>query len=71
LGGAAYAQAFNAVFPRLAAERRVPFDPFFLEGVAGDPALNQPDGLHPTAAGVAIIVARLLPLVQKLVAGAV
>ncbi len=40
--------------------------PFFLEGVAGDPKLNQSDGLHPTAAGVAVIVARILPSVEAL-----
>ena len=40
--------------------------PFFLDGVAGDPKLNQPDGLHPTAAGVAVIVARILPAVETL-----
>ena len=40
--------------------------PFFLEGVAGDPKLNQPDGLHPTAAGVKVIVGRILPSVEAL-----
>ena len=42
--------------------------PFFLEGVATDPALNQGDGLHPTAAGVDVIVARILPKVEELIA---
>ncbi len=40
--------------------------PFFLEGVAGDPALNQPDGIHPNPAGVAIIIERILPMVETL-----
>lgn len=61
--GPTYAAAFDAVFPRLAARRNVPFYPFFLDGVAAEPALNQSDGIHPNAAGVAAIVARMLPLV--------
>jgi acyl-CoA thioesterase-1 len=40
--------------------------PFFLEGVAGDPKLNQPDGLHPRAEGVEVIVERMLPAVEGL-----
>ena len=44
--------------------------PFFLDGVAADPKLNQPDGLHPTAAGVAVIVANILPAVEQLAAAA-
>ncbi len=42
--------------------------PFFLDGVATDPKLNQRDGLHPTAAGVDVIVAKMLPAVERLVA---
>ena len=42
--------------------------PFFLDGVATDPKLNQRDGLHPTAAGVDVIVAHILPAVERLVA---
>jgi acyl-CoA thioesterase-1 len=38
--------------------------PFFLDGIAGDASLNLPDGLHPTARGVAIIVERILPSVE-------
>ena len=69
--GADYARAFNAVFADVAktyAARNVSFYPFFLDGVVADPKLNQPDGLHPTAAGVDIIVARILPKVEDLVA---
>lgn len=65
--GADYAAAFHAVFDRLARRPGLLYDPFFLAGVAGDPALNQADGIHPTARGVAIIVARLLPLVERLI----
>ena len=48
--------------------RAVVFYPFFLDGVAADNALNQRDGLHPTAAGVDVIVARILPKVEELIA---
>ncbi len=65
--GADYAGAFTAAFTRLGARPGVIFDPFFLAGIAGDPALNQPDGIHPTAEGVRRIVARLLPSVEALI----
>ncbi|MDF2765918.1 MAG: Arylesterase, partial [Rhodospirillales bacterium] len=45
----------------LAAKYAVPLYPFFLEGVATDPKLNLPDGLHPNDAGVREIVRRILP----------
>jgi acyl-CoA thioesterase-1 len=66
--GAEYGAEFDAVYPRLAAKHGVLFDPFFLEGVAARPELNQDDGIHPNAAGVAVIVERMLPLVLKLAA---
>ena len=66
--GPDYGKAFRAVFDRLGQRADVIYDPFFLEGVAGNPALNQPDGIHPNAAGVRVIVARLLPLVERLLA---
>jgi acyl-CoA thioesterase I len=62
--GAEYGRAFEAVFRRLAEKHRVPLYPFFLEGVAGDPMLNLPDGIHPTAAGIEKIVAGILPMVE-------
>ncbi len=64
--GPEYAQAFKAVFDRLSHRPGLLFDPFFLAGVAEDPALNQADGLHPNPEGVRRIVTRLLPLVEKL-----
>jgi acyl-CoA thioesterase-1 len=64
--GPEYGAAFRAAFARLGARPGVIFDPFFLEGVAGDPALNQADGIHPNPEGVRRIVARLLPLVERL-----
>ena len=67
--GADYEAAFHAVYERLAAKHRVAFYPFFLEGVAMEPALNQDDGIHPNAAGVAEIVRRILPHVVAVIAG--
>lgn len=66
--GADYDQAFRGVFDRLGARNDVIYDPFFLAGVAGNPALHQADGLHPNADGVRVIVARMLPLVERLIA---
>jgi acyl-CoA thioesterase-1 len=61
--GAAYGKAFAKVYKDLAERHDVPLYPFFLEGVAGDRLLNQPDGIHPTAEGVEIIVTRIVPTV--------
>lgn len=66
--GREYGEDFRAVFQDLAAEYDVVFYPFFLDGVAGDLSLNQPDGIHPNRAGVDIIVERILPYVEELVA---
>ena len=68
--GPDYQAAFRAAFDRLGQRRGLLYDPFFLEGVAAVPELNQPDRLHPTAEGVRRIVGRLLPLVQQLITGA-
>lgn len=68
--GADYAAEFDAVFPRLAEEHDVAFYPFFLEGVALQPDLNQPDGLHPNGAGVAVIVETILPALRPLIEAA-
>jgi acyl-CoA thioesterase-1 len=66
--GPDYAAAFRALFDRLGARPGVLYDPFFLQDVATVPELNQPDRLHPNADGVKLIVSRLLPLVEKLLA---
>jgi acyl-CoA thioesterase-1 len=66
--GSEYSRAFNRIYPELAAAHDLVFDPFFLDGIAGNAALNQGDGLHPTASGVAAIVARILPKVETLIA---
>lgn len=62
--GRAYGEAFNAVFPRLAEKHGVALYPFFLDGVAAERDLNQPDGIHPNPTGVAVIVERILPAVE-------
>lgn len=64
--GPTYERAFKAVFERLGRRPGVLFDAFFLEGVAEDPRYTLPDREHPNAAGVRLIVKRLLPLVMKL-----
>jgi acyl-CoA thioesterase-1 len=66
--GADYARAFDAIYPALASTHPVVFYPFFLEGVATDPKLNQRDGMHPNAAGVDVIVTRIMPQVEELIA---
>ncbi|HEX3346923.1 MAG TPA: arylesterase [Acetobacteraceae bacterium] len=68
--GADYSQAFRDVFDALGKRPGVIYDPFFLENVAANPALNQADGIHPNAQGVRIIVARMLPEVERLLRGA-
>ena len=68
--GPDYEAAYRAVFDRLGKRPGVLYDPFFLEGVATKAELNQADGMHPNPAGVKLIVARLLPLVEKLLAEA-
>lgn len=65
--GRDYGDEFNPIFAELAEREGLVFYPFFLEGVAADPALNLGDGIHPTAEGVAIIVESILPEVEKLI----
>jgi acyl-CoA thioesterase I len=66
--GADFVQTFESIFPGLAAKYAAPLYPFFLDGVAGDRGLLQRDGLHPNAAGVEVIVTRILPKVEELIA---
>ena len=68
--GADYQARFDAIYPDLANRFGVALYPFFLDGVAADPKLNQKDGLHPTREGVEKIVAHILPAVEALLAGA-
>ena len=69
--GKDYGIEFNSIYPDLAQKYDSVYDPFFLQGVAADPALNQKDGIHPNADGVAIIVKRMTPKVIELLARAI
>jgi acyl-CoA thioesterase-1 len=68
--GRDYADAFDGIYAGLAARHDVLLYPFFLDGVAAAPALNQADGIHPNADGVDIIVGRITPSVEHLIARA-
>jgi acyl-CoA thioesterase-1 len=63
--GRTYGEAFAGVFLAVAERHAVPLYPFFLDGVAADPELTQGDGIHPTAAGIRVIVERILPTVTE------
>lgn len=62
--GSEYAARFNSIYPDLEKSFGVALYPFFLDGVAADAKLNQADGIHPTSAGVDIIVSRIMPTVE-------
>lgn len=66
--GRDYQAAYERAFARLKDRFDVLFYPFFLEGVAAEPALNQADGIHPNARGVQVVVERILPYVERLLA---
>ncbi len=68
--GARYGDAFRAVFDRLGKRPGLIYDPFFLQGAALHESLEQADHIHPDAAGVRVIVARLMPDVRALIADA-
>jgi acyl-CoA thioesterase-1 len=61
--GPDYTRAFKTIYPRIAQQHRIILIPFFLEGVAGRDHLNQPDKIHPTAAGYTRIVDTIFPFV--------
>jgi acyl-CoA thioesterase-1 len=65
--GPDYAAAFDAIYPRLAEKHGAILYPFFLDGVAAQPSLNQADGIHPNGKGVDIIVERIMPSVEGLI----
>jgi len=62
--GPGYRDQFDRIFPDLAARHGLALYPFFLDGVAGRRDLNLNDGIHPTAAGIKVIVDRILPTVE-------
>jgi acyl-CoA thioesterase-1 len=66
--GPDFAKAFDPIYPELAAAHDVLLYPFILDGVQGVPSLNLPDGMHPTAAGVDVMVKNMLPKAEELVA---
>jgi len=66
--GIDYANGFETIYREIAAKYDVLLYPFFLDGVAADATLNQRDGLHPTAAGIDVIVAGILPKIEELLA---
>lgn len=66
--GPDYVQKFDSLYPDIAKKHDLVLYPFFLDGVAGERSLNLPDGLHPTAKGIEIIVARILPTVESFLA---
>jgi acyl-CoA thioesterase I len=65
--GEEYKRAFDGIFPELARVHHLPLYPFFLEGVAMKPEFNQPDGLHPNARGVAVLVEKIAPVLAGLI----
>ena len=66
--GPDYVQKFDSLYPDIAKKYDLVLYPFFLDGVAGERALNLPDGMHPTAKGIEIIVERILPSVESFLA---
>ena len=63
--GPDYVKRFDANYGEIAKAYDIPLYPFFLEGIAGNPKLNLPDGIHPTREGVAIIVKTMLPKIES------
>jgi acyl-CoA thioesterase I len=66
--GPDYIQKFDGLYQDIANRHGLVLYPFFLDGVAGERSLNLQDGIHPTAKGVEIVVARILPTVEKFLA---
>lgn len=64
--GKAYVSSFDQVFPRLASDEKVSLVPFLLEHVAGDPALNQEDGIHPNEKGSRLVAENVLKYLEPL-----
>ena len=64
--GKEYEADFRSIYPDLAQKYGIGLYPFFLDGVAAQPDLNQPDGIHPIEKGVEVIVERIMPSVRRL-----
>lgn len=67
--GATYTRAFHAVFPEAAKRHGALLMPFLLAGVAGDPGLNQPDGMHPNLSGERIVASNVWRVLKPILAG--
>jgi acyl-CoA thioesterase I len=65
--GKEYTDEFRAIYPAVAMEKNVTLIPFLLEGVAGNPELNLPDGIHPTEDGHKIVFRTIWPFIEKLI----
>lgn len=65
--GEDYQKGFDGIYPALAAKHEVPLYPFFLDGVAANPALNLSDGIHPNQAGIVVMIERILPHVERFI----
>ena len=65
--GADYAAEFDRIYPALATRHDILLYPFFLDGVALMPDLNQPDGMHPNIAGIDVITDKIMPKVKQLI----
>lgn len=63
--GSEYTDEFRTIYPEVAKEKNVSLIPFLLEGVAGDPELNLPDGIHPTEEGHQIVLETVWPFIEK------
>jgi acyl-CoA thioesterase-1 len=63
--GKEYTEEFKAIYPAVAKEKNIELIPFLLEGVAGNPDLNLPDGIHPTAEGHRLVMETLWPYISK------
>jgi acyl-CoA thioesterase-1 len=63
--GQEYTEEFKAIYPAVAKEKNIELIPFLLEGVAGNPDLNLPDGIHPTAEGHRLVMETLWPYISK------
>lgn len=64
--GQEYTTNFQKLYPQVAEEEDVELIPFLLEGVAGEPDLNLPDGIHPTEEGHQIVFENIWPFIEKM-----
>jgi acyl-CoA thioesterase-1 len=65
--GEEYVRKFDGMYKYLAAQYKIPLYPSFLNGVAGDPKLNLPDGIHPNQMGIKIMAESVAPIVEKMI----